>query len=114
MEQYVVRNKEGKYFKSRGFDSYKERWVDNLEDAKIYQKIGTAKAQITYWARHFPEYGVPDLIILETMIKEVVPQGKRVKESIENIKRREKQYEINRLEWEKKRIEEKIKLASKF
>lgn len=58
---YAVRNKKGKFFRSRGI-GYGDRWVDNLSDAKVYGKIGPAKGAVTYWAKSFPEYGVPDIV----------------------------------------------------
>lgn len=65
MKFYVLRNSDGKFFKPRGRSSYKSRWVDNIENARIYDTLGKANAQVTVWHTFCPEYGYPDIIVLE-------------------------------------------------
>lgn len=62
MNLYVLRNKEGKFFRSKGYGGYGNSWVDTLEKAKFYTKIGPAKAQVTYWYGNHPAFGCPDLL----------------------------------------------------
>jgi len=50
---YVLQNDEGKYFKARGQNSYKPRWVDDLQDARLYGKKSIAEAQATRWHTHY-------------------------------------------------------------
>lgn len=64
LKLYVVRSKDGKYFKSKGYGGYGSSWKDDINQAKIYTKPGPARGQITFWATNYPEYGVPDLIEL--------------------------------------------------
>lgn len=59
---YAVRNREGKWFRAKGFGGGGNTWVDNLEKAKLYGKIGPARAQVTYFSKHYPKYGVPYII----------------------------------------------------
>jgi len=63
MKIYVVRNSEGKFFRAVGFGGgSKGNWVDTLDRAKFYTKIGQAKSRITFFSKNYPEYGVPELI----------------------------------------------------
>jgi len=66
---YAVMNKEGKYFRNKGYGGYGKSWVDGLKKARIYSHPGPAKAQITYWAKTFPEYGIP--VLVELRVKEM-------------------------------------------
>lgn len=63
MNLYVLRNKAGQFFKSKGFGGYGPSWREKLEDAKFYTKIGPAKAQVTYWFKNHPQFGCPDLLV---------------------------------------------------
>ena len=90
---YVVRSKDGKYLKSRGYNGSGEHWVTDINKAKIYTKKQTATSQITWWANNYPKYGIPDLIPLTAVAGEPVDQEERVKESqrkkeIEETKRK--------------------------
>lgn len=78
LEFYVVRNKEGKYLRSKGYSGYGQSWVSELKKAKVYTKKNGATGQITYWATNYPEYGVPELIPLICTLGEPIPQEDRV------------------------------------
>lgn len=87
---YVIVNSDGKFFRSKGYGGYGNNWVDELGKAKIYSaNSGAAKAQVTYWAKNYPEYGVPKIIELTATITDVIDQRDRVKKSIEDKKIRE-------------------------
>lgn len=119
---YAVRSKDGKWFRSKGLYGSGESWVDDLTHAKIYSKPGPAKSQITFWAKNYPEYGVPDLVRITTGVCEYLDQTDRVKERILKIKEREiennirnSEYRINnylqKTKWDHEYIEkEKINL----
>lgn len=107
VELYAVRSKDGKYLRTKGFGGYGESWVPDLSTAKIYTKPGPAKAQITYWGTKYPEFGVPDLLILEARVKCVEDHTERVQkhaaEKEIKAKKRDviaKQDRINRLKKE--------------
>ena len=50
---YIIQNKENKYFRAKGFSGHGDSWIDNIQSAKVYTKIGSAKRQVTYWAKNF-------------------------------------------------------------
>jgi len=78
LEFYVVRNKEGKYLRAKGYSGYGDSWVADLNRAKVYTKKGGASGQITWWATHYPDYGIPDLVPLTATIGEPIDQTERL------------------------------------
>lgn len=82
LELYLIRNKEGKYLRAKGYNGYGECWVEDVKKAKVYLKKSTASSQITWWARKYPQYGIPDLIPLITTVGEPIDQTKRVNDSL--------------------------------
>jgi len=78
LDFYVVRNKEGKYLRAKGLKGYGDSWVSDLKRAKVYTKKGGASGQITYWATHYPDYGVPELIPLIATLGEPIDQTERI------------------------------------
>ena len=118
MKLYVVRNKEGKFFKNKGFGGYGYNWKDNLDQAKFYPKIGQAKARVTYFAKHFPSYGVCDILEFTLDVNQAVVmnmevatatvlQKAKIAEAEAELRRRE--YEIQRLQAERDAISAKLK-----
>lgn len=78
LEFYVVRSKDGKYLRAKGYNGYGDSWVTDLNKAKVYTKRQSATAQITFWANSYPEYGVPELVPLISTLGEPIPQEDRV------------------------------------
>lgn len=68
LEFFVVRSSSGQFFRSKGQNYSRSSWVDDIKDAKVYTKIGPAKAQATWWTHNFPDFGVPDVVVLEARI----------------------------------------------
>jgi hypothetical protein len=104
MEMYAVRNQEGKYFKNKGYGGYGKQWKDTLEEARIYTKRQGATAQCTYWGKHFPDYGVPEIVVLEVKETGTIDQTDRV------LKVLRKQI-VDREKWTTKRLKGDIKEA---
>jgi len=77
---YIVRNKEGKYLRSKGYMGSGNSWVDEIGRAKIYSKPGHAQAQINYWFSRYPGYGEPDLIRVSGVTVEVLEPNKELEE----------------------------------
>lgn len=95
LEFFAVRNKEGKFFRSVGYGGGGKSWVDEIGDAKIYAKIGGARGRVTWFASHYPEYGIPEIIKIIANEVEVIDETQRVNKSIE----RKKNAEIQREKW---------------
>jgi hypothetical protein len=108
LEFYLVRNKEGKYLRSRGYHGYGECWVAELKYAKVYTRKGTALSQITYWASTFPDYGVPELIPLTATPGEPIPQEERVLKSQAKKLLSKHKTELWRLQMEVKGLQSRV------
>jgi hypothetical protein len=70
MKLYVVQNREGKFFRSVGYNGghtggVKGNWVDTLDKAKFYAKIGQAKSRVTFFYKAWPSFGCPDILEFE-------------------------------------------------
>jgi len=88
MKLYVVRNKEGKFFRSIGYGGTGANWVEGLDKAKFYTKVGQAKSRCTYFAGHYPQFGVPEVLEfdLSTITPVVVSMEQHVTKSIKDRK----------------------------
>lgn len=98
---YAVRSKDGKYFKSKGYGGYGNSWRDNLNEAKIYPKPGPARAQITFWATNYPEYGVPDLVefVIRPEDIRVVDEVGRLDKLAERREKKKERVKIENIKW---------------
>lgn len=94
---YIVKNKKGKYYRSKGMSGYGESWVEDINKAKIYPKIGSAKRQVTYWSKNFPEYGIPTILELKTELSQEINQEDRVDKAIKDENRRKNIAKVNKL-----------------
>lgn len=104
LELFIVKSKDGKYFRSKGYNGYGDSWVDSISKAKIYSKIGSARSQVTFWASHYPEYGIPDIVLLTISESKILNEEERVKKAIRKIKKNEIEYKIRSAEYELNRI----------
>lgn len=109
LELYVVRNKQGKYFRSKGYGGYGSNWVDELKKAKIYPKIGPARSQVTFWANNYPDYGTPEIVVLTVTTSRVLNEEERVKKAIIKSKREEINRELYYAREKMKEAEERVR-----
>ena len=77
---YAVRNREGKWFRRKGYGGYGETWVDDFARARIYTRPGGARGVIGWFANHHPTYGVPDLVALNITSVDVLDEKTRIEE----------------------------------
>jgi len=96
IELYVIRSQEGKYFRSRGYRGYGNSWVDYIQEAKIYAKIGPARAQVTFWAKNYPDYGIPDIVRLDVTGLTIMEETQRVEKVLEKAKTAKEKAEVRR------------------
>lgn len=104
---YAVRSRDGKWFRNVGFGhAYRggKGWVEELQNAKLYAKIGQARSRITFFARRYPDYGVPDLVELTMGSMRVIDETARV----EKVTKRKAQEVLNA---EKRRINYELEEA---
>ena len=93
---YAVMSKDGKWFRSKGYNGGGDSWVDNVNKAKLFTMIGPAKAVVTWWSKHYPSFGTPDLVRIIATSYEVIDQNARVQKKIEDDKIKEINRQIKR------------------
>ena len=105
MKLYVVRNRLGKYFRVGNC------WVDELDEAKIYPKRGVAAGRVTYFAKHHPSYGVPNLLEFDIDASKalLVDMEPETNKKLYKAKQLEIKRKIAHKEWEKAHLEAKRK-----
>ncbi len=108
---YVVRNRDGKFFGAKGFQGYGDTWVDDIEKAKVYTKIGQAKSRCTWFANEYPKFGVPDIIELSVFDAKVIDCTKWVEKSQKRKAKREAEQEKRIAEYRLKAAEDELKKA---
>ncbi len=79
---YAVRSKDGKWLRSKGQNGYGESWVDDFSKAKVWNRPGPAKGQVTFWGSNYPQYGVPDLVEIVSGTCNYLDQTERVMKSV--------------------------------
>lgn len=65
MTLYLVRNQSGQFFRAKGQSGLGQSWVDDIAKARIYTKIGPAKATVTFYTQNFPKFGTPSILAFE-------------------------------------------------
>lgn len=122
MKLFIVQNKKGKYLRNKGFDGKNPikstNWVDKIEDAKIYTKIGTAKGRVTFFYNNYPKFGCPVLLEFDLgkMAPTVIDLEKETSKKIAKIKKKQaeneaayKEYMIRHKQSEIARLEANLK-----
>jgi len=77
LELYAVQNHEGQWFRAKGYGGSGNSWVDDIATARIYGKIGPARACVTYWSG-YSDYPTPKIVKLIIGRTEVIDEEKRV------------------------------------
>jgi len=104
LQFYLVRSRDGKYLHRKGYGGYSDSWSKDILKARVYTKIGQARAQVTWWANAFPKYGVATIVRFEAKEAEVIDESKRVKQ-------RNKKCEERELAAEKREAKRQLKAA---
>lgn len=96
LELYVVVNQEGKFFRAVGYGGGGNSWVDTIDKAKIYGKLGQARSRVSWWYSRYPSYGMPNIIKLTAIGTELMDEMERVKKEQQKKKEREAKREETR------------------
>lgn len=100
LQLYVIRNSDGQFYRAKGYGGYGQTWVDDVSKAKVYTKLGTARAQVSFFANSYPQYPAPDLLRLNIAGFEVMDETKRVQKVVAKKKRDLAEQEERRKRWE--------------
>jgi hypothetical protein len=94
LELYAVKNQSGKYFRAKGYEGSGNSWVNDIDEAKLYTKILSARRQVTFWASKYPQYGIPVIVVLTATVTDILKEDERVQKlnnakwNFENAKKR--------------------------
>lgn len=105
---YAVRNEQGKYFRSKGYCGYGDTWVDSLNNAKIYSKIGQARGRVTYFANNYPKFKIPQIVELQVTNAVAIDETARVKKAQENKAKADAKYAKYIAEYTRRNAEKQI------
>lgn len=112
---YAVRNREGRWFRSKGYGGYGETWTPEIGKAKLYTKIGQARGRVTFFANKWPEFGTPDIVEFVATEQAVLPEAERVqrataKKAEQEAARKVRQHaaEVERATRDKQDAEERL------
>lgn len=105
---YAVRNEQGKYFRSKGYCGYGDTWVDSLNNAKIYSKIGQARGRVTYFANNYPKFKIPQIVELQVTNVVAIDETARVKKAQENKAKADAKYAKYIAEYTRRNAEKQI------
>lgn len=117
MKLYLVRNKEGKFFRSIGYGGTGGNWVSEMARAKFYTKSGQAASRVTWFFKNYPQYGCPEILEFDLNVNDATVLNmeeltlKKIKKSKEKeIKRQQanRAYQIKRLEQEREELDKKL------
>ena len=97
LEIYIVRNCDGKYYPNKKFRG--SNWATDIEDARILDKLRTARTVVTQVSNNHPNESVPVILRMIATVTEVMDETERVKEANEKKIKEEKAYQVRRAEW---------------
>lgn len=97
---YVVINREGKFYRSKGMNGYGETWIDDVMKCKVYTRVAQARGVVTFFSNKWPQFGVPVIVKIGVGPVEVLDEKERVAKVVERKKREEAEYERLRRERE--------------
>lgn len=103
--RYAVRNKQGQWFRAKGYRGYGDSWTDDPGRARLYGSLGQARSRRTFFATRWPEFGAPDIMKIEcepVVVDDSEQLAKATKKAATKKERREVQLAASRL----KRAEE--------
>ncbi len=109
---FVVVNQEGKFFRAKGYNGYGETWVDDINKARLYAKLGPARSAVTYFANSYPKYGIPDIYRIHVGTCEVMQEEKeRAMKAVAKIKKKKEERELDAAKRRLVQAEEAVEIA---
>ena len=111
MVLYAVRNRDGHYFRAKGYGGYGDTWVPDLKKARIYPRPGPARAQVTFFANHHPKYGIPELVELRVTEVVAIQETERIRKVQTRKAKQEAESAKRHAQWEKDQAQKKLSEA---
>jgi len=83
---YVVRNREGKFFRRKGFGGGGDSWVEDIRKARIFGKIAGARAVVGFFSKQAAQYGLPEIVPMVALICKPIDETERIRVRDEKAK----------------------------
>ena len=99
---YAVRNSDGYWFHAKGYGGYGATWTDDASKAKLYTKLGQARARVTYFASHWPAFPAPQIVKFGACEVGIVDESARLPKVLarkatqkerEDVRRKKREFE---------------------
>ena len=110
---YVIRNREGKYFRAKGYKGYGDTWVDDPTKARVYSKLGSTRSIVSWFYNTYPDYGIPEVVELSVGAVTVIDETERVEKQKQKKIEEQARYEANRRKDELEQAKKAFERASK-
>ncbi len=98
---YAVQDREGKFFRAKGYGGSGDSWTDDPKKARLYLKQSPASRIVSYFAQHHPTYGVPSLVEISTGEIKVIDQTEVFNKRQQKKRAAAAKQEARRIEWQK-------------
>ena len=111
---YLVRNREGRYFRRKGYGGAGESWTEDIAQARVYvgdRGVKQARAVVSFFVSCWPEYGVPDLVKFEARTVAVLDESGRVEKVMARKQKQEEEREVRERRSEYQRAQRDLKDA---
>jgi hypothetical protein len=115
---YIVVNEEGLYMvnKAQAKRYWKDCWTSNVKKAKVYDKPGPAKSQISYLHKTFTDKVIPklgELVLAEVKLTDISEEIKNNKAKRDLVKHQQeedyKKYQLESIDRKLKELAEQKK-----
>jgi hypothetical protein len=94
---YMVRNKDGLWFRRKGYGGYGESWTNDQTLARLYGRVAGARTVVGWFAKAHPEFGVPEIVCAIIGGWDVIDETKRVAAVLATAERRAKTKHVHSL-----------------
>ncbi len=109
---YVIRNEEGKYYKT--YKNYSRAgWVEDIASARIYAKESMPRGKVTVYSNQNPKEPIPEIVEMKVGEVKVIDQKARVAQA--KLKKAHEVAERKKFErtWELKAAQERLREAER-
>lgn len=110
---YVVRNSDGQYFRRKGYGGHGKTWVDSIDTARIYAKIGQARSIVTFFANSYPQYPAPTILKLGITTVEVINETERIQKAKEKKQKEEENRRIRDAQYRLEQAQRELDAAKR-
>jgi hypothetical protein len=97
----------------KGYGGYGETWVDDLGKARIYNKVGYARSQVSYFSTRWPQSGTPDLVVFTVTESHVLDEAARVEKLKRAKEKKEKRQALAQAKHKREQAQRAFEKAKK-